>query len=83
MPKVWYSIKMSDLHSSLLCVEHDEASAMNANITLAVFVLWFCAATSTLLLGGPGLIEVVQTVRVDLFKNHVVRCRNTCWTSQG
>ena len=64
MPKVWYSIKMSGLHSSSLCVEHDEASAMYANITLAVFVFCFCAAT-------PGPIEVVQPVRVDWFKNHV------------
>ena len=78
MPKVRYSIKISGLHSSSLCVEHDEAYAMNANITLAVFVLWFCAATSTFLLGGPGLIEVVQPVRVDLFKNHVLRCSKTC-----
>ena len=75
---LWYSIKISCLHSSSLCVEHDEASAMNANITLAVFVLWFCAATNTFLLGGPGLIEVVQPVRVDLFKNHVLRCSKTC-----
>ena len=48
MSKVWYSIKMSGLHSSLLCVEPDEASAMYANITLAVFVFCFRAATSTL-----------------------------------
>ena len=48
MPKVWYSIKMSGPNSILLCVEHDEASAMYANLTLAVSVICFHAATSTL-----------------------------------
>ena len=36
------------IYSSSFCVEHDEASAMYANITLAVFVFCFHAATSTL-----------------------------------
>ena len=31
---------MSGLHSSSLCVEHDEASAIYANITLAVFFIF-------------------------------------------
>ena len=47
MTVVWYSIKISGLHSSSLCVEHDEVSAMYANMTLAVFVFCFRAATST------------------------------------
>ena len=49
MPQAWYSIKMSGLHSSSLCMEHDEAAAMYANITFAVFIVFFFhAATSTL-----------------------------------
>ena len=40
MPKVWYSIKMSALNSSLLCMEHDATFAMYANFTFAVTV--FC-----------------------------------------
>ena len=43
-----YSVTMSGLHGSSLCVEHDEASAMYANIKLVVFVFCFCAAASTL-----------------------------------
>ena len=46
---------MSGLHGSSLCMEHDEASAMYANIKLVVFVFCFCAAASTLSdRGGPG-----------------------------
>ena len=66
VPKVWYSAKMSGLHSSPLCVEHDKAYAMYANITLAVFVCVCVFRAST-----PGPIEVVHPVRVDWFKNHV------------
>ena len=62
---------MPGLHNSSFCVEHDDASAMYANIALAVFVFYFFDATGTLWLGGLELIESVQPVRVDLFKNHV------------
>ena len=41
MPQAWYSIKMSGLHSSSLCMEYDEASAMYANIILAFFLFFF------------------------------------------
>ena len=47
MPKVWYLIKMSGLHSSSLCVKHDEAAAMYTNITLVAFVFCFRAAKRT------------------------------------
>ena len=47
MPKVWYLIKMSGLYSSSLCVKHDEAAAMYANITPVAFVFCFRAAKST------------------------------------
>ena len=48
MPRVWYSIKMSGLHNSSFCVEHDDASAMYANITLAIFVSFLCCDRHTL-----------------------------------
>ena len=48
MPRVWYSIKMSGLHNSSFCVEHDDASAMYANIILAIFVLFLCCDRHTL-----------------------------------
>ena len=73
MPQAWYSIKMSGLHSSSLCMEHDEAAAMYANITFAVFIVFFFSCCDKHTLAGWGPIEVVQPVRVSLFKNHVLK----------
>ena len=50
MPKVWNSFKMYGLHSSSLCVEPDEASAMTVcqHYTCTICVLFSCCDKHTL-----------------------------------
>ena len=43
---------MSGLNISSLCVDHDEASAMYASLTLAISALCFYAETNTVYLAG-------------------------------
>ena len=48
MRKVWHSVKISGLHSSSLCVEHDEASATRQHYTCSICVLFSCCNKHTL-----------------------------------
>ena len=70
MPKVWNSFRMSGLHSSSLCLEPDEASAMTVcqHYTCTVCVLFSCCDKHSLTgwaradQGGPACAKMQQNL---------------------
>ena len=80
MPKVWYTITKSGLHSNSLCVEPDETSALNVcqHYTCSMCILFSCCDKHNLTgwaradRGGPAcarmqrnLLDVPGTVDED------------------
>ena len=96
MPKVWYSIRITGLcvehdevpamYVNFTCSICELFSCCNHIVQELCEIRGGRAGLSvltSLLVSVDVKLYWSQAVRAVLFKNHVVRCRNTCWTSQG